>query len=94
MTGQPRDFRVILEERLTLIQRIASANSEHLRLNQIASGMMILDQKDEVEGADEDMRSDERDANDTAIDQCRRQIEALEAQLVVLDRELAKATER
>lgn len=92
--GQPRDIQTILNERLSLIQAIAAANCELLRLNQIASGMMILDQKYQIEGADADQRSNERDSNDTALDRCRDQIETLETQLAALDRELARATER
>ncbi len=52
MTGRSRNIQTILEARLALIQAISEANSENLRLNQIASGMMILDQKDEEDGAD------------------------------------------
>lgn len=94
MTDQPRDIQTILNERLELIQAIAAANSETLRLNQIASGMMILDQKDEVEGAMEDLRSDERDANEIALEFCRNRIDQLEALLAELDLELKTATER
>ncbi|SFJ95985.1 hypothetical protein [Celeribacter neptunius] len=101
MTGQSGDLHILLSERLVLIQAIATANSEHLRLNQIAGGMMILDQKDALDGVEEgaeegpeqDRRNQARDANDTAIDQCRDRIAALEAQLADLDRKLAKATE-
>ncbi|MEY8828399.1 hypothetical protein AB9K34_08270 [Sedimentitalea sp. XS_ASV28] len=94
MTSRPRDIQTILNERLSIIQAIAAANSENLRLNQIAGGMMILDQKDEVEGTDDDLRRDDRAANDTALTRCTAGIEKLEAKLAVLDRELEAATER
>lgn len=94
MTGQPRDIQTILNERLALIQAIAAANCENLRLNQIASGMMILDQKDEIDGAETDPRSAERDANDTALTRCMTRIAELEAQMADLDRELRAVTER
>jgi len=94
MTEQSRDIQTILNERLQLIQAIAAANCEALRLNQIASGMMILDQKDEVDGTETDPRGAERDANDTALDRCMSRIEGLDAQLADLDRELKTATER
>lgn len=94
MTGQPRDIQTIFEARLALIQAISEANSENLRLNQIASGMMILDQKNEEDGADAAPCDTERDAIDTALDRCRDRIETLEGQLSELDRELKTATER
>ncbi|MCZ4257803.1 hypothetical protein O4H53_19820 [Sulfitobacter sp. G21635-S1] len=93
MTALPREIQTILAERIALIQALSKANSENLRLNQIASGLMFLDQKDGVDGAEQDPRSTERDANDTALDRCRDHIETLEAQLAALDLELKKATE-
>lgn len=94
MTHQPRDIQTILNERLRLIQTISEANCEALRLNQIASGLMILDQKDEIDGAETDPRGAERDANETAQARCMARINGLEAQLHELDHELAQATER
>ncbi|QRF69144.1 hypothetical protein [Ponticoccus alexandrii] len=94
MTAPQRDIQSILEDRIALIQAIAKANSEILRLNQIASGLMFLDQKNEDNGADQDQPSPERDANETAIDRCNAHIETLEEQLAALDLELKTATER
>lgn len=94
MTDQAREIHAILNERITLIQAIAQTNCEVLRLNQIASGMMFLDQKDEDDGAETDQRGAERDANETALIRCASRIEGLEAKLADLDRELTTATER
>lgn len=94
MTNQPGDIATILSARITLIQAISAANCECLRLNQIASGLMILDQMDEEAGATEDSRHPERRANADAVAQCLSRIAALEDQLAALDRELATLTER
>ncbi len=94
MTGQPRNIQTILAARLAVIQSISEANSETLRLNQIASGMMILDQKDAEDGADVAPGAAERAAVDAAFETCRARIETLEAALAELDRELKAATER
>jgi hypothetical protein len=88
MTGRSRDIQTLLEERLSQIQAISAANSEHMRLNQIASGMMILDQKDEIDGAEPDLRSPERDANAAALERCMTRIETLERGLAQLDRDI------
>ena len=94
MTGQPPDVRTILDQRMALIPAIAAANCEHLRLNQIASGMMILDQKAEEDGASEAPHDADRTANDEALDASMTLITALEAELAELDRHLAAAIER
>lgn len=93
MSDAPRDIPTILTERLALIQAIAAQNSENLRLNQIASGMMVLDQKDEEDSVDGTDRDREWDATDAALTECRNKIEQLEAQLADLDRQLEKATQ-
>ncbi len=93
MTGQDRDIRSLLDARLELIRAIAEANSEALRLQQIAGGMMFLDQKDEEDGTVADPRAPERDANAAALERCRDHIETLEARLSDLDRALGAATE-
>lgn len=94
MTHQPRDFQTVLTERIALIQAIAAANCEHMRLNQIASGLMILDQMDEGDGAAFDARAAERATNVDAVSACTILIATLESQLAELDRELAAAMER
>ncbi len=94
MTGQSRDIQAIFEARLVVIQAISQANSENLRLNQIASGMMILDLKDEEDGANIAPAGAEREAVETALETCRDRIEMLEAELAQLDRELKTATGR
>lgn len=94
MTGQSREIPTILNERLSLIQAIAAANCDYQRMNQIASGMMILDQKDEDEGIEDEARNLEREANADAMERCMERIDALEARLAALDQELANATGR
>lgn len=94
MTNQQRDIQTILVARITLIQSISAANCECLRLNQIASGLMILDQMDEDQGVADATRDIERTANDEAVARCRSRIEDLERQLAELDRELANTTGR
>lgn len=94
MTGQSRNIQTIFEARLALIQVISEANSEVLRLNQIASGMMILDQKNKEDGADVAPAETERAAVEAALERCHDHIETLEADLAELDRELKTATER
>lgn len=92
MTRAPRDIPTILTERLAVVQAIAAENSEILRLNQKAGGMMILDQKDEDEGAGDADRDAAWGTTDAALSTCRDRIEALESQLADLDRELEEAT--
>lgn len=94
MTNQPRDLKTILAARIGLIQSIAAANCECLRLNQIASGLMILDQKDETDGVGDDRRDCERTANEAAVEACLGRIATLEGELADLDRELATLSER
>jgi len=94
MTDRRQEIQTMLDERLTLIQAIAAANCEQLRLNQIASGIMILDQKDEIEGAETDLRRAERDANTDARQLCMARIETLESQLADLDRALVSASKK
>ena len=91
--GQSRSISVILNERLEVTQAIAAANVEHLRLSQIASGMMVLDMKDREDGVETDARLRQRAENEAARDRCMDEISALEAQLARLDREL-EATAR
>jgi len=80
--------------RISVVQAIAAANCEQLRLNQIASGMLILDLKDDEDGTEIGASNAERVAHDAALEACITKIEALEADLALLDRELAAATER
>lgn len=91
--GQSRSIYVILNDRLEVSQAIAAANVEHLRLSQIASGMMVLDMKDREDGVETDARLRQRAENEAARDRCMDEINALEAQLARLDREL-EATAR
>lgn len=88
MTGQSRDLRDILMDRLAITQDIAAANVEQLRLNQKASGMMVLDMKDELDGVFDDERDAERIQNHAALERSMEKIIALEERLSELDAEL------
>jgi hypothetical protein len=88
MTGQSRNLRDILMDRLTITQDIAAANVEQLRLNQKASGMMVLDMKDELDGVFDDERDVERIQNHAALERSMEKIIALEERLSALDAEL------
>lgn len=94
MTDQPRDLPSILTARIALIQAIAAANCECLRLNQIGSGLMVLDQKDEDDGVAGDPRRPDRLANEAAVADCMARIADLEGQLADLDGELATLSQR
>lgn len=94
MTGQSRSVQTILTERLEVTQAIAAANVEHLRLSQIASGMMVLDMKDEDDGADSSHRDGARQQNYEALERCMEEINKLEGQLASLDRELDATVNR
>ena len=93
MTGQSRSLGAILHDRLEITQEIAAANVEHLRLSQIASGMMVIDMKDEEHGTPVPAaRQSERQENDAALERCMDEINRLEAKLARLDEELDAAT--
>lgn len=94
MTDQSRKIQTIMEKRISLVQAIAAANCEHLRLSQIASGFLLLDQKDEEEGTEIGASASDRAENSDALDASMTRIETLESELADLDRELAAATER
>ena len=93
MTDQRHKIQSVLVRRISVVQAIAAANCEQLRLNQIASGMLILDLKDDEDGTDIGASSAERSAHDAALEACATKIETLEADLALLDRELAAITE-
>lgn len=94
MTGQSRKIQTILMERLEVTQAIAAENVEHLRLSQIASGMMVLDMKDEEDGADSAHRDDARQENYEALERCMARINQLERELADLDGEIDAAVKR
>jgi hypothetical protein len=94
MTGRPPEIQTMLNKRLSLIQAISTANCEHMRLTQIASGMMILDQMHEMEGSDTNVRSSKRDENADALERCMNTIETLETELAQLDGDLATSSKR
>ncbi|WP_353476698.1 hypothetical protein PVT71_28330 (plasmid) [Salipiger sp. H15] len=94
MTGQPRSIPDILSARLCTIQSIASANAEHLRLSQLAGGMMVLDMKDEADGTTSTQRDEARGQVYAALQATIDAIRELELQLADLDRELEAAVAR
>lgn len=83
-----RQIRQIIEDRLRLTQAISAATAEHLRLSQIAGGLMILDMKDAVDRAPGDPRDGARSDNRDALERCETRIRGLEARLAELDGEL------
>lgn len=93
MTSTMRNIQDILMDRLKITQDIAAANVEQLRLNQIAGGMMVLDMKDENDGVTETGRDTERNENYRALEVNLEKINALEADLALLDKELEAAVE-
>lgn len=91
MTGQPRSIDTILADRLKTTQEIAAANTEQLRLNQKAGGMMVLDMKDEEDGIDNPDLQADRARMDAALAHNMERIHRLEAQMAALDDELDAA---
>lgn len=94
MTGQSRSIQNILMERLKIIQDIAWANSEQLRLNQLANGLMVLELKDARDGVAECTNDEERNCNDAALEANMAKINRLEAELEALDGELELVTKK
>ncbi|MAC81600.1 MAG: hypothetical protein CML66_26465 [Rhodobacteraceae bacterium] len=94
MTGQSRRIDAILSERLRATQDIARANTEQLRLNQKARGMMVLDMKDARDGVQDSERDAETARNNAALDRNLDHIRQLEDRLLALDEELAAAVRK
>ncbi|WP_339692432.1 hypothetical protein [Celeribacter baekdonensis] len=94
MTGQSRSLQDILMDRLKVTQDIAAANVEHMRLNQKASGMMVLDMKDEEDGVADEGREVERRQNEAALERSADIITALEGRLSALDAEIDTAMKK
>lgn len=94
MTGQSRGLQEILADRLGVTQEIAAANVEHLRLSQIAGGMMVMDMKAERDGTDDATSDARRAENFAALERCMDRINDMEARLSSLDAELDAATKR
>lgn len=88
MTDQPRSIKDVLMDRLKATQDIAAANTEQLRLNQMASGLMVLEMKDERDGVVRDSQTRERSENDAALARNMKKINRLEQRLSSLDDEL------
>ncbi|CAN0303362.1 unnamed protein product [Chrysoparadoxa australica] len=88
MSGQSRSIEAILKDRLEVTLQIAEANTTQLRLNQKASGMMVLDLKDERDGVADSAHEDEQARNDVARDANLNKITDLEKKLSALDEEL------
>lgn len=91
MTGQSRGLDDILKDRITTIQAIAQANTEQLRLNQKASGLMVLDMKDARDGVEDHAHEDAQMQTDASLAANSETITRLEAKLSALDEELEAA---
>ncbi|TNF18332.1 MAG: hypothetical protein EP318_18785 [Rhodobacteraceae bacterium] len=91
MTGQSRKIDAILTDRVAIIQSIAQANTEQLRLNQKASGLMVLDLKDERDGTVDSAPDGAQARIEAALDENAETITRLEASLSALDEELEAA---
>lgn len=94
MTGQSRSIEDILMDRLRATQDIADANTEQLRLNQIASGLMVLDLKDDRDGVGVSLHADEQARTHTALEKNMERINQLEQRLSALDDELDAAVKK
>lgn len=91
MTGQQRSIQDILMDRLKATQDIAEANTEHLRLNQKASGLLVLDMKIERDGESDDEHEETQAATEAALEENWNKITQLEQRLALLDEELEAA---
>lgn len=94
MTGQSRSIDAILKQRLKTIETIAQANTEQLRLNQKASGMMVLEMKDDRDGVTDSANVAARALIQNALDDNLNTINRLEQDLASLDEELASAVKK
>lgn len=94
MTGQSRSIDAILKQRLKTIETIAQANTEQLRLNQKASGMMVLEMKDDRDGVTDSANVAARALIQDALDDNLNTINRLEQDLASLDEELASAVKK
>lgn len=92
MKPPARDVQDILMDRLKVTQEIAAANVEHLRLNQKASGLMVLEMKDDEDGVTDAERDAERVRNFRALEVNMEKINDLEAALNAIDKELEAAS--
>lgn len=72
---------------------IAEANTDQMRLNQEARGMMVLDMKDDRDGIDNSAHEAAQARNETAMQESLEKINGLEQQLSALDEELAQAAQ-
>lgn len=93
MSDPVRNLHTVLMDRLQITQDIAAANVEHLRLNQKASGIMVLDMKDEEDGTSDAERDAERLENLRALEVNMDKINDLEAKLSAVDKELEALAE-
>lgn len=93
MTSQSRTLEDILTDRLRIIQTIAQANTDQMRLNQEAHGMMVLDMKDDRDGVASSEHGAAQARNETAMQENLETINGLEQQLSSLDEELAQAAQ-
>ncbi|WP_417524046.1 hypothetical protein [Marinovum sp.] len=91
MTGPTREVDAILRDRLAATQAIAEANTEQLRLNQKASGLMVLDMMDDRDGVRDSANAAAQARTAQALQDNLDKINRLEQALSSLDEELAAA---
>jgi hypothetical protein len=91
MSGQSRSAAELLAERMATIQAIAAANTEQLRLNQAANGLMVLDMKDDRDDVTDAAHQAAQARTAAAQDNNMETINRLEQALATLDQELAAA---
>lgn len=94
MTGQSRSAAEILADRMETIQAIAAANTEQLRLNQTANGLMVLDMKDDRDGVTDADHQAAQARTAAALSDNMEIINRLEQALATLDQELAAAVRK
>ncbi|WP_323770153.1 hypothetical protein [Antarctobacter sp.] len=94
MSGQSRSIAEILKDRLQITLRIAEANTEQMRLNQMASGMQVLEMKDARDGVIDSDHEAEQARTDAAREDNLTKINDLEKQLSSLDAELESITSK
>ncbi|WP_323781159.1 hypothetical protein [Leisingera sp.] len=81
-------------DRVKTTQDLAAANVEQRRLNQKASGMVVLGMKDERDGVVDEELEAACDENTEALDRTMEKINRLEKRLSDLDEELRAAMEK
>ncbi|GMG83122.1 hypothetical protein LNKW23_23350 [Paralimibaculum aggregatum] len=100
MTDHPRPIPDLMTERMALVARISELNARHLRLCQVAGGTEIDLARHARDAADPETEADAAAAADDMargeaarrdLDDCERRIAETEAEIDLIDREIAAA---